>query len=466
MTDQVSINDRRARYVVTNPAGQNVFDIDFPLSGVTSIQVFKSGVLMDAADYTVDLEALTVTLDVAAVQGVIVTLEGLRDLRRINGFPLRGGLESSRINDDMNAVYQSLQEMRRDVDRTIIFNKAEADGVSNQLPVFSANKALVVNPAGDGITLSEANIGDLDAIIGGVTAARDAAVAAQGGAETAETGSETAQAAAETARDLAQAAVGGVRVSGDDLAADNLEAKLLAGDGITLSTQNSGGNETRRIDLDIGGLDPLAVPDGTETTLVKDVNDGNALKEVALQAIADLSKAGLLELSVQTVSTPVASVDFTGLPSTYADFFIIGWDITFANDGDDLEARLGNGEAFDSGGADYNSSLTDIRISDSVEATSSNLGTDSIELTTGGIGNETYEGIHSLFVHLSGSQNAAVETLLKGYMMWRTATDASYQTEFRGERQERAVHDRIQFFASTGNITGGSFALCVYKGGS
>lgn len=45
----------------------------------------------------------------------------------------------------------------------------------------------------------------------------------------------------------AQAAAGGVKVSSNDTSPSNLEDKLLVGAGLSLSTQNDGGNETRTI---------------------------------------------------------------------------------------------------------------------------------------------------------------------------------------------------------------------------
>jgi hypothetical protein len=90
-----------------------------------------------------------------------------------------------------------------------------------------------------------------DADVTTASTAATAAVAAQTAAETAETNAETAQAAAEAARDTALASVGGVAVSANDTTRNNLETKLLAGDGIAMTTQNDGGDETRTILLSI-----------------------------------------------------------------------------------------------------------------------------------------------------------------------------------------------------------------------
>ena len=50
---------------------------------------------------------------------------------------------------------------------------------------------------------------------------------------------------------LAQAAVGGVRISSNDTTADDLETKLIAGEAILLTTQNDGANETRTVAVDL-----------------------------------------------------------------------------------------------------------------------------------------------------------------------------------------------------------------------
>lgn len=49
----------------------------------------------------------------------------------------------------------------------------------------------------------------------------------------------------------AAASAGAVKVSSDDTTAGDLETKLLAGDGITMTTANGGGNETRTAALDL-----------------------------------------------------------------------------------------------------------------------------------------------------------------------------------------------------------------------
>ena len=71
---------------------------------------------------------------------------------------------------------------------------------------------------------------------------------AETNAETAKTNAETAHTAAEVAQAAAEAAVGSVKVSSNDTIASDLITKIVAGDNITLTEVNDGGNETLLIE--------------------------------------------------------------------------------------------------------------------------------------------------------------------------------------------------------------------------
>lgn len=180
MTDQVEENPRRARYVVTDPGGQSVFDITFPIDVVTDkdenqvspISVYINGETYD--DFTVDYEGLTATLDAPANQNDIVVIEGSRLIKRTRGYPLRGGLSSPLLNDDQNAIIQMLQEMRRDIDRCLLLNKSEGDDANNHLPMRSIGKALIWGD--DGLRNSDVDLGSLDAVINQVSDYADIAM--------------------------------------------------------------------------------------------------------------------------------------------------------------------------------------------------------------------------------------------------------------------------------------------------
>lgn len=153
MSEQVLENDRRVRYVVTNPAGQSVFDVDFPIEVlkdrdgniVSVLAVYVDG--DSVSNYTINYATGTVTLGAAAPLNSIVTIEGLRPARRIYGYPLRGGFSSSLLNSDMNALIEMVQELRRDVGRAMILSKADGD-VSTVLPPYSEGRAIIFDDGG------------------------------------------------------------------------------------------------------------------------------------------------------------------------------------------------------------------------------------------------------------------------------------------------------------------------------
>lgn len=144
MTNYVPDNDRYVRYLVTDPGGQSVFDIDFPLDDVDYIEVYEDGSLVAADDYTVSLTALTVTLDTLAAQDSVVTLQGRRAIALENAFPLRGDLDSRKLNNEVTNMLYILQELRRDTDRQVILNPTEPAATSNELPLFTGNGGGVI----------------------------------------------------------------------------------------------------------------------------------------------------------------------------------------------------------------------------------------------------------------------------------------------------------------------------------
>lgn len=155
-------NNRRGRYLVTNPAGQAVFPISFPLADEEYLQVFANGDLVDAADYVVSLTALNITFNNLQPQDTIVTLEGARVIERETDYPLRGDLRSKRLNSESDALIQICQELRRDVNRMIQLNKAEESDVSSILPLAEAGRALCWSSDGKSLKNTSFDLGAID----------------------------------------------------------------------------------------------------------------------------------------------------------------------------------------------------------------------------------------------------------------------------------------------------------------
>lgn len=158
MADQVQENDRRARFVVTDPSGQAEFDLDFPViiledfagNPVVPLNVYQDGVLLSTDDWTYSAATNRVTLDSNAPQNSIVTIDGYQLIKRTAGYPLRGALRSAQVNFDQNVIIQVLQEMRRDIDRALLLNPADPLDISNVMALAEAGKAILWNATGDG----------------------------------------------------------------------------------------------------------------------------------------------------------------------------------------------------------------------------------------------------------------------------------------------------------------------------
>jgi len=114
------------------------------------------------------------------------------------------------------------------------------DGTNFQMTGYSgADIAAAAASATAAAASATAADGSAVAAAASATAADGSAVAADG----------SAVAAAASAVEAA-AAVNGVKVSSDDTTPGYLEGKIVAGAGLTATTQNGGGNETRTIEVD------------------------------------------------------------------------------------------------------------------------------------------------------------------------------------------------------------------------
>lgn len=261
MADDVEVNDRRVSYIASS--GQTVFDIDFPMDSQDEqdLSVYNNGsALTYTTDYTVDLDNLEVTLTSGASADDIIVIEGSAQIKREIAFTRNGSLRTSVLNSDFRRMFYILQEMSRDIERSVQLSKSASISITVTLP-DPADGHVLVWDGDDGALGNGPSIVD---IANAQTYAENASLSA--------TTALNAQSAAESARDEAQASVGGVRVSANDTTPGNLEAKLLAGTGLSLSTQNDGGNETRTISPDIASqaeaeagtaTDKLMTPENT-----------------------------------------------------------------------------------------------------------------------------------------------------------------------------------------------------------
>ena len=163
--------------------------------------------------------------------------------------------------------------------------------------------------AQDYVTLSygEDNFGGAAATA--AEAAQTAAETAQASAETAlssaltaQTGAETAQTAAEAAQAAAEAATGKVTVSNNDTTPGDLETKLLAGTGLSMSTANDGANETRTVK--VSDATAYAMAGFDDTGAFSEIFLGNGLvRDASTLAIDKATTAQMVSETSNKIAT-------------------------------------------------------------------------------------------------------------------------------------------------------------------
>lgn len=170
------------------------------------------------------------------------------------------------------------------------------------------------------------------------------------------------------------------KVSSNDTTAGDLEAKLLVGAGLTLSTQNDGGNETRTIDTDINGLSDVTITAADEI-MYGDVTDSNNRKKDTVQGILDL----------------VPTVDVSGVPKAYAEFDGTGTPA--------LNKSLNVSSLVDNGTGDYTLNFTN-NMSDANFGVNVTTGTTSQAVT----GSYSARAVGSVTVITMGSASGNVQS--------------------------------------------------------
>ena len=141
------------------------------------------------------------------------------------------------------------QEQQRALDRTAQLPDGYTGAFDPTLPTTITGSAVLAFNAG----ATAFEIGPTTAAISGAAAEAAAAAASADAAAASETAAGVSETNAAASAADAAASVGGVKVSADDTTPSNLEAKLLVGASLELSTQNPGANETRTVNVaDLG----------------------------------------------------------------------------------------------------------------------------------------------------------------------------------------------------------------------
>jgi len=196
----IPASDARIQFVAT--AAQTDFNFDFALFSSADLVVKKNDVtLVLGVDYTVpsfDEDGGTVTLDVGADAGAVITIYRQTVIARESQYQNNGILDAAPLERDFDTITTILQEISRDVRRT--FRLSDQSNASTMTVMPVANRAIMFNTAGTGLTTTTYNPDDV---------VNDAIVYATLASEKADE-SEAARLAAETARDEAVAAAASV----------------------------------------------------------------------------------------------------------------------------------------------------------------------------------------------------------------------------------------------------------------
>jgi hypothetical protein len=226
----IPASDARIQFVAN--AAQTDFNFDFALFSSADLVVKKNDdTLVLGVDYTVpsfDEDGGTVTLDVGADAGAVITIYRQTVIARESQYQNNGILDAAPLERDFDTITTILQEISRDVRRT--FRLSDQSNASTMTVTPVANRAIMFNSAGTGLTTSAYNPDDE----GNSEAARLAAEAARDEAETARDEAVAAAASLDLppvgdAHEVLKVNAGGSALEYGLIGENNVESAVLSG---------------------------------------------------------------------------------------------------------------------------------------------------------------------------------------------------------------------------------------------
>lgn len=180
-------------------------------------------------------------------------------------------------------------------------------------------------------------------------------------------------------------------------------------------------------------------------------NSATALKKVLLNQLG-----GWVKISSQTASSS-ATIDFTGLSTSYRDFIVVLSHIVPATDTADFWFRTStnNGSTYDSGASDYQWGRMSVS-SGAVSALGGSAADTKISLANN-LGTGTRETFNGQLTLHDPQGTAGVHVNWENTIY--SATPTFFKTSGGGFRNSTADVDAIRFMMSTGNIASGTFTL-------
>jgi len=185
------------------------------------------------------------------------------------------------------------------------------------------------------------------------------------------------------------------------------------------------------------------------------VSDAGVLKRIDYSLIK--GGGGLVHLQTQTISSGVASVDFTSnIDSTFASYKLVVSDLRAATDNVEVKIRLGAGSFVT---ADYARAMIGRASDGDTETGNADNDANGIYLTSVNLGNAADESI-SFECILANPSNTDAHKLLYGTTSFMNQHNQFTVAVFGGHHNANtAAVTRIQVITSSGNIDGGVFTL-------
>ena len=243
----------------------------------------------------------------------------------------------------------------------------------------------------------------------------------------------------------------GLKIKGDGTTAGALQLNCEANShGIKLQSPAHSANQSYTIKFPTGNI--------TADRFLKVASvSGSGTTGVGQLSFAEAGGGGLVHLQTQTISSGVASVDFTSnIDSTYASYKLVVSDLRVATDNVEVKIRLGAG-SFAS--ANYTRAGIGRESNGTTNTGNGDNNSNGIYLTTVNLGNAADESM-SFECILANPSNTDAHKLLYGTASYLNQHNRFAVFMFGGHyNANTAAVTRMQVITDSGNIDGGVFTL-------
>ena len=199
-----------------------------------------------------------------------------------------------------------------------------------------------------------------------------------------------------------------------------------------------------------------------------DATDSNNTKRDTVQGILDLGGGAWNIIGTDEAGggSGQASLDVTGLDSTYDQYAIGLSNVLPINDAVGAYFRFGDSSGVDSGSSDYSLAMEEMSANDDSGAQGYGSDTEAAQMhinlvqsNGSGVGNASTEGIGGMFfLHRPG--DAQILPMMSGFFAFVDNNDVEMQCgNMFGSRKSAIVLDRIQFLFSSGNVEVGRMTV-------